>query len=122
MDSPAWAQDERFATMEGRIANKEELDAHISAWTSQHTPRVVMRILQGAGVPATYVANGEQLFVDPHLRSRPAAIVEANHLDSGPMEHQGIDVNLLETPGDASPTRAAEGSAKTTTSTTRSWD
>ncbi len=109
MDSPAWAQDERFSTMEVRIANKEELDAHISAWTSQHTPRVVMRILQGAGVPATYVANGEQLYVDPHLRSRPAAIVEANHLDSGPMEHQGIDVNLLETPGDASQAAPLKG-------------
>ena len=101
MDSPGWANDERFATMKARIANKEELDAHIGEWTKQFTPRVVMRMLQQAGVPATYVANGEILYVDPHLRSRPAAIVEANHADAGMMEHQGIDANLSDTPGNA---------------------
>ena len=87
--------------MQGRIANKEELDANISEWTKQYTPRVAMRILQQAGVPATYVANGETLYVDPHLRSRPAAIVPAEHADAGLMEHQGIDTNLSDTPGDA---------------------
>ena len=101
LDSPAWANDERFATMKARIANKEELDRNIGEWTRQFTPRVVMRILQKAGVPSTYVANGEQLYVDPHLRSRPAAIVEADHADAGLMEHQGIDANLSDTPGDA---------------------
>ena len=101
IDSPGWANDERFATMKARIANKEELDRNIGEWTRQFTPRVVMRILQKAGVPSTYVANGEQLYVDPHLRSRPAAIVEANHADAGVMEHQGIDANLSDTPGDA---------------------
>ncbi len=101
MDSPAWAQDERFATMSARVANKEELDRRISEWTKRFTPRVVMRTLQATGVRASYVANGEQLYVDPHLRARPAAIVSANHADSGPMEHQGIDVNLSDTPGNA---------------------
>ena len=102
MDNPGWADDARFATMAGRIANKDELDANISEWTRQFTPRVAMRILQGAGVPASYVANGETLYVDPHLRGRPAAIVAAHHADAGMMEHQGIDANLSETPGDAS--------------------
>ena len=101
MGSPGWASDERFATMQDRIANKEELDTNISEWTRQYTPRVVMRILQQAGVPATYVANGETLYVDPHLRSRPAAIVAAEHADAGVMEHQGIDTNLSDTPGNA---------------------
>ena len=71
MGSPGWASDERFGTMQGRIANKEELDANISEWTRQYTPRVVMRILQQAGVPATYVANGETLYVDPHIAEPP---------------------------------------------------
>jgi crotonobetainyl-CoA:carnitine CoA-transferase CaiB-like acyl-CoA transferase len=101
LDSPSWAADERFGSMEARIANKEELDQHIGEWTQQFTPRQVMRILQGAGVPASLVSTGEDLFMDPHLRSRPGAIAEANHLDSGPMEHQGINVGLSDTPGDA---------------------
>ncbi len=101
MDSPGWARDERFASMTARIANKKDIDAYISEWTRHFTPRVVMRVLQKAGVPASYVANGEQLYVDPHLRSRPAAIVSADHADAGLMEHQGINVNLSATPGNA---------------------
>ena len=101
MDNPGWAQDERFSSMKSRVENKAELDAHISEWTQQFTPRVVMRILQQAGVPATNVANGETLYTDLHLRRRPAAIVEAVHADAGRMEHQGIDANLADTPGNA---------------------
>ena len=109
LDSPAWARDERFGTLEGRIANKEELDRNIGEWTKQFSPRQAMRILQRAGVPASYVATAEDLFVDPHLRSRPGVVSESNHLDSGPMEHQGINVILSDTPGDASQAAPIKG-------------
>jgi benzylsuccinate CoA-transferase BbsF subunit len=101
LGNPRWAQDERFATHQARLANADALDALIAEWTKQFTPRQAMRILQRNGVPAGMVSNGEDLHGDPHLRARPAAIVEAVHPDAGWMEHQGINVGLSLTPGDA---------------------
>ena len=101
MHEPAWAVDERFATLEQRVANKEELDGNIGAWTAGLTPLQVMRALQKAGVPAGIVASGEDLYLDVHLRERPGAVVTVDHPSHGLIEHHGINVHLSETPGSA---------------------
>ncbi len=98
---PGWASVERFATLEGRVANKGDLDANLSEWTRDLTPRQVERALQRVGVPAAAVATAEDLYHDPHLRSRLEGIVAIDHPDSGVIEHQGINVNLSLTPGTA---------------------
>ena len=99
MGNPNWAKEERFNTMAGRVAHKEDLDLHMGEWTRQSTPRQLMRLLQSVGVPAGIVVNGEDLFHDIHVRSRPGGIVEVNHEEYGPIEHQGINVRLSATPG-----------------------
>ncbi len=101
MHEPAWAADERFATLEQRVANKKELDGNIGAWTAGLTPLQVMRALQKAGVPAGIVASGEDLYLDVHLRERPGAVVTVDHPSHGLIEHHGINVHLSETPGSA---------------------
>jgi crotonobetainyl-CoA:carnitine CoA-transferase CaiB-like acyl-CoA transferase len=101
MGNPNWAKEERFRTLAGRVAQKENLDLNLGQWTRQSTPRQLMRLLQSAGVPAGIVVNGEDLFHDLHLRSRPGGIVEVNHEEYGPIEHQGINVRLSATPGRA---------------------
>ncbi len=111
MGRPAWAQEERFQTLSGRIENKEELDRDVGEWTSRLTPRLLMNTLQKAGVPAGVVASGEDLYYDNHLRSRPGAIVSIDHKDLGVIDYKGVNVHLSETPGwagDANPVRGQD--------------
>jgi benzylsuccinate CoA-transferase BbsF subunit len=68
--SPTWAQDARFAALSSRLAHQDELDLYVEEWTRQHTSEEVMALLQGVGVPAGVVANGEDLDRDPQLRAR----------------------------------------------------
>ena len=109
LGNPAWASEERFSTVEGRVANKGDLDANIGEWTRGLTPRQAARALQRAGVPASAVATAEDLYHDPHLRSRTEGIVAVDHPDSGVIEHQGINVNLSLTPGTSARPAPAKG-------------
>jgi len=94
MGEPAWAADERFATLVQRVANKEELDRNIGTWTAGLTPLQVMRALQKAGVPAGIVASGEDLHLDVHLWARPGAVAVVDHPSHGVIEHHGINVEI----------------------------
>jgi crotonobetainyl-CoA:carnitine CoA-transferase CaiB-like acyl-CoA transferase len=100
MGHPEWARDERFQMLRSCIEHKAEFDRHVAAWTAGRTPRLVMRILQDAGVPAGIVANAEDLYYDPHLRQR-GMIVSVDHPDTGRIEHAGVNVHLSDTPGRA---------------------
>lgn len=67
---PEWARDERFSTVEGRIAAQEDLDPRLSHWTAERSPYEVMRILQEAGVPAGVAQRSSDLLHDPQLAHR----------------------------------------------------
>jgi benzylsuccinate CoA-transferase BbsF subunit len=68
---PAWTKDPRFATLQARKENEEELNTLVAAWTVNYTDREVMTRLQTAGVPAGLVANAEdQMEHDPQLKYR----------------------------------------------------
>ena len=41
-----------YATAAGRVAGRAQIDAAVTAWTRQHTPRQAAAALQAAGVPA----------------------------------------------------------------------
>ena len=64
------AEDARYSTVRGRLQAQEELDAIVSAWTSQRTSYQAMETLQGAGVPAGPVLTAGQALADPHFRQR----------------------------------------------------
>jgi benzylsuccinate CoA-transferase BbsF subunit len=69
--NPSWTQDPRFATLEARKENGDELERLVEAWTISHSPAEVMDMLQSAGVAAGAVQNSEDLFEhDPHLKER----------------------------------------------------
>ncbi|WP_428121891.1 CaiB/BaiF CoA transferase family protein [Candidatus Poriferisodalis sp.] len=66
----ALGDDERFATLDGRIAHHDEIDDRISAWTQQLTSAEVFRQCQQAGVPAGPVLRESQLRADPQMADR----------------------------------------------------
>jgi crotonobetainyl-CoA:carnitine CoA-transferase CaiB-like acyl-CoA transferase len=61
--------DPRFATMAGRLAHHDALDAALSSWTAGFEPYALMLRLQAAGVPAGVCQTaGDRCDNDPQLR------------------------------------------------------
>jgi len=70
MGDPEWARDDRFATSEGRLANHDDFDAGVEAWTATLDPYEVFHRCQAEGVPAGPVMSEADAYADPHLRAR----------------------------------------------------
>jgi benzylsuccinate CoA-transferase BbsF subunit len=70
LGDPPWAEEEKFATLAGRIENGDELDGLIMAWTKEHTAAEVMSLLQSHGVAAGIVQSAADLARDPQLKAR----------------------------------------------------
>ena len=70
MGNPPWTQDPRFASMADRVRHVQELDKLISQWTQGQEAVALAEALQAAGVPAGYVAKGEDLAQSRHLQER----------------------------------------------------
>jgi len=69
--SPAWTKDSRFATLEVRKENEEELNKLVAAWTVDRVDEDVMNQMQAAGVGAGRIGNAEdQMEHDPQLKYR----------------------------------------------------
>lgn len=70
MGDPAWAQDEKFSTLEARLRHQEELDARIEAWTAGQYSDWLMDELLRNGVKAGMVKDAREAIEDQHLRQR----------------------------------------------------
>jgi crotonobetainyl-CoA:carnitine CoA-transferase CaiB-like acyl-CoA transferase len=62
------ARDPRFDTLLGRRRNVTDLEAVISAWTSQLEAREVERLCQEQGIAAHAVMGSSEALADPHLK------------------------------------------------------
>ena len=58
-DREEWLRDERFASLELRLANAEALDAAVTEWSRSQDAGDAMTRLQGAGVPAGVCQTAE---------------------------------------------------------------
>jgi len=69
--NPPWTKQAKFATLQARQENLEEMDRYISEWTINRTDYEVMDMMQAAGVPAGVVSTGEDIFEkDLQIRHR----------------------------------------------------
>jgi crotonobetainyl-CoA:carnitine CoA-transferase CaiB-like acyl-CoA transferase len=75
-------EDHRFSSLEARYANRRELDALISEWTTVRDAAWVMRRLQGEGIPAGVVMNDADVLNDPQHAARDF-FVEIEGPDTG---------------------------------------
>ena len=89
--------DNRFATVEARLTNREALEAAISEWTRQHDMGDVERMLQARGVPAHQVQNSAELVVDPQLLHQNH-FIELPHATMGTVTIEGSRFELSRTP------------------------
>jgi crotonobetainyl-CoA:carnitine CoA-transferase CaiB-like acyl-CoA transferase len=62
--------DERFRTLEARLAHQDELDALVTAWSERQEAYAAMHALQAAGVPAGVCQTaGDRCDRDPQLQA-----------------------------------------------------
>jgi benzylsuccinate CoA-transferase BbsF subunit len=89
LGEPAWAAAPALATLLGRKAQEDALEARLADWTRERTPREVMETLQAAGVPAAAVNTMADLYADPQLAHRrywrelPHAALGTFHYEAG---------------------------------------
>ena len=96
---PALGSEPRYATLVGRKANEAELDALVSAWTSDKDAYDVMQRCQAAGVAAGVVQNCQDLFSDPQLVHR-GHFVYLDHPEMGVHATDGNCFTLSESPAE----------------------
>ncbi|MBN1381035.1 MAG: CoA transferase [Deltaproteobacteria bacterium] len=71
-------KNEKFAAMDGRMANQDELDVVISDWTISRSAEEITEMLQEKGVAAFPCMDIGDCFLDPHFQDREVFI---------PLEH-----------------------------------
>jgi benzylsuccinate CoA-transferase BbsF subunit len=98
LGNPAWANEERFSTLESRKQNEDELEKLVADWTVQHTAEEVMERMQAAGVAAGVFQTAQDMIEnDPHLAEREF-LVQRNHPVIGTFGHQADPFKLSGTP------------------------
>jgi crotonobetainyl-CoA:carnitine CoA-transferase CaiB-like acyl-CoA transferase len=93
MDLIGAADDARFASFDGRIAHREELDLLMSNWVARRTLAEALAEFQNAQAAAAPVMNMQQIAEDPHILDRGSLI----ELDG--IKMQGLIARLSRTPG-----------------------
>jgi benzylsuccinate CoA-transferase BbsF subunit len=95
IDAP-WTDDMTFATVEGRLASQDALDAHVSAWTSALDKFDVQRLLREAGVPCSAVQTpGERVDHDPDTEGLWPTVT---HAAMGEVRVDGLPARFSGTP------------------------
>jgi crotonobetainyl-CoA:carnitine CoA-transferase CaiB-like acyl-CoA transferase len=98
LGEPAWARQEKFAILHGRLQHQEELDRHLAAWTTTQEARTAMEHLQAHGVAAGMIFSEPEAYTDPHLNAR--GFFEAvTHCECGMHRYPGMLWKMSKTPG-----------------------
>jgi crotonobetainyl-CoA:carnitine CoA-transferase CaiB-like acyl-CoA transferase len=97
MGQPELADDERFATNQGRRRHVAVLDAIIGAWTQTLDLPDAEALLAQAGVPAGPVMSIAQIVANPQFKDRNA-VVYARDDDGMPIATYASPVRFTERP------------------------
>jgi crotonobetainyl-CoA:carnitine CoA-transferase CaiB-like acyl-CoA transferase len=92
------AKDPALVSNNGRVQKNAELDAAITAWTSQHTMDEVLAALEAADVPAGRIYSVADIVTDAHYIARDM-ILSADLPGGVSVKMPGITPKLSETPG-----------------------
>ena len=94
---PELAGDARFASAEARLANRDELEATVSAWTKTIDANDAAERLQAAGIAAHASWTTPEIAADPHLHARKA-IVDVEEPDGKVRAAVGVPMILSKGP------------------------
>jgi benzylsuccinate CoA-transferase BbsF subunit len=98
MGQPQLALDPKFATVDARVKNQDELDAIVGRWTRARRRYDIMRQCQNAGVIAAVVQSAEdRVEYDPQLQHRQVFPI-VQHPELGEVPYEGYPAKLSRTP------------------------
>ena len=89
--------DDRFASLELRKRNEDELERRLSDWTSRHDRWFVTGLLQARGIAAFPSFTCQDVVEDPHFNAR-GFIERLPHPEVGARAHTGIPWRMAERP------------------------
>ncbi|CAG9245972.1 Succinyl-CoA:mesaconate CoA-transferase [Paraburkholderia unamae] len=98
MGSPEWACQDRFATNDSRVANSDELEAHLTAWTIKRTKRELSEIF-GGHIPLGPVFDAADIFEDEHFRIRNMLVETEQPGTTEKLTIAGTPIHMSDTPG-----------------------
>ena len=98
IETPALAEDARFATNRGRIEHQDALRPLIAERLRTRTRQQWAETLKQAGVPCGSVRDLAQVLSDPQLAAR-MMVLPMTHPTAGPMQVLGVPVKLGDTAG-----------------------
>jgi crotonobetainyl-CoA:carnitine CoA-transferase CaiB-like acyl-CoA transferase len=90
--------DPRFASLAGRVAHADEINAVVGAWVKQHPAAELESLLVAAEVPVTRAHSIADIAADPHYAARED-IVAVDDPTIGPVRMQAVYPRLSDTPG-----------------------
>ncbi|WP_020109979.1 CaiB/BaiF CoA-transferase family protein [Nocardia sp. 348MFTsu5.1] len=70
VDMSEWFDREAFASAQGRVAHRDEIEQHVRSWISTQAPREVMTLLQKRGVPCGFMQRASEFDEDPQFSAR----------------------------------------------------
>jgi len=93
-----WEQDQRFATNELRVENREVFLAELGQLLKTKTCDAWLELLIPAAVPAGPVNDMQHLFSDPQVHHRNM-VETVQHPAIGPLKMVGLPIKASESPG-----------------------
>ncbi|MBI2885625.1 MAG: CoA transferase [Chloroflexi bacterium] len=92
--------DPRFATPEGRMEHRQEIDALLQPWLSARTKLEIYQQAHALRLPFGYVCTTQDLLESPQFQAR-GFFVELDHPFTGPVHYPGAPYKMSETPWQA---------------------
>jgi crotonobetainyl-CoA:carnitine CoA-transferase CaiB-like acyl-CoA transferase len=89
--TPEWLTDPRFADLQARLRNIDELEKEIETVFATRPTAHWVEKLDAAGVPGGPVYTYDQILRDPHIKARKM-VVEIDHPRIGRMKSLGLPV------------------------------
>ncbi|ALM83605.1 CaiB/BaiF CoA-transferase family protein [Bordetella sp. N] len=83
LGAPAWMDDARLDSVQGRLAHVEEVEEKLTTETQRQPVEALVQVLQEHGVPAGRVSTAADVIDDPQLRHRGHWLT-LNHPEMGP--------------------------------------
>ena len=93
----AWATDDAWATLAGRLQSQPQLDALVAGWTSARTRTQVVAALRAAGVPAVTVPTQRERIDEDPEHERWGLWPTVRHTRHGDVRVDGIPAHLSAT-------------------------
>jgi crotonobetainyl-CoA:carnitine CoA-transferase CaiB-like acyl-CoA transferase len=92
-----WDHDARYSHPDARMANADDLDSAIAAWTADYNEDELETMLQARRVPSHRVSYSEDAMADPQLIHR-GHFITVEHPEVGPVPIEGSHILLSATP------------------------